>query len=49
MIDPKLFRTDLEDIAKRLSQRGYILDIDRMNSLEEQRKILQMENPTITK
>ncbi len=41
MLDPKYLRSDLAEAAARLAQRGYTLDIDRINALEEQRKTLQ--------
>lgn len=41
MLDPKLLRHNLEDIAAKLKQRGITLDIPRLNALEEQRKTLQ--------
>ncbi len=41
MLDPKLIRQDLETTAAKLKHRGVILDISRLQSLEEQRKALQ--------
>src|SRR6188508_795275 len=43
MLDPKLIRNNLEDIAKQLKQRGVILDSARMLILEDQRKSLQTQ------
>lgn len=43
MIDPKLLRTELHRIAKQLASRGFILDTDRLEELEEQRKALQIK------
>lgn len=43
MLDPKLIRTDLEAVAKQLKKRGVTLDVSRLNTLEEQRKALQMK------
>ncbi len=42
MLDPKLLRTDLDTMARRLARRGYALDGSRLESLEAQRKDLQM-------
>ena len=41
MLDAKLFRADLESLAKELARRDYVLDIDVVNSLEERRRDLQ--------
>jgi seryl-tRNA synthetase len=41
MLDPKLIRQDLQKVADLLKERGMTLDVARLNSLEEQRKVLQ--------
>ena len=41
MLDPKLLRSDLDNVAQQLARRGYELDTARLNRLEEQRKALQ--------
>jgi seryl-tRNA synthetase len=41
MLDPKLLRQDINAVAAALQKRGVILDIERLNLLEEQRKDLQ--------
>jgi len=43
MLDPKLLRTDLENVAAQLARRGYELDVAAVQSLEERRKALQVE------
>lgn len=43
MLDPKLLRTDIDGVAKRLAIRGYKLDVEKITSLETQRKQLQVE------
>lgn len=43
MLDPKFFRNDIELVATQLKRRGVLLDIIRLNSLEEQRKTLQTQ------
>jgi len=43
MLDPKLLRTDLENVAAQLARRGYELDVAAVKSLEERRKSLQVE------
>ncbi len=41
MLDAKLFRADLESLAKELARRDYVLDTDVVNSLEQHRRDLQ--------
>lgn len=41
MIDPKLLRTQIQTVADRLHSRGFHLDMARVQSLEERRKVLQ--------
>ena len=43
MLDPKLLRTEFDEVAKHLSRRGISLDKKRFSELEEQRKNLQVE------
>ena len=43
MLDPKLLRSDLPGVAAALARRGFVLDVDRFASLEEQRKSTQIE------
>lgn len=43
MLDPKLLRSHIEEIAERLKSRGYQLDIEQIKQLEEQRKALQIK------
>ncbi len=42
MLDPKLLRTDLENTAKQLARRGFVLDVLSITSLEEKRKQVQV-------
>lgn len=42
MLDPKFLRTELEQTAVRLAQRGFVLDVARLSELEEQRRQLQV-------
>ena len=42
MLDIKLLRNDLEAIAKQLARRGYSLDVNTFQSLEDRRKTLQI-------
>ncbi len=43
MLDPKLLREQLDEVAKRLAVRGVKLDTQAMNDLEEKRKKLQAQ------
>ena len=43
MLDPQLLRAEAESVAERLTVKNYILDVDKLGSLEEQRKGLQSE------
>jgi len=42
MLDPKLLRTDIENTAQQLARRGYVLDVQSIAKLEEQRKHIQV-------
>ncbi|MEW8393424.1 MAG: serine--tRNA ligase [Candidatus Thiodiazotropha sp.] len=44
MLDPRLLRNNLEEVAQQLARRGYRLDTEQINNLEEQRKRLQVES-----
>ncbi|MDH5409467.1 MAG: serine--tRNA ligase, partial [Gammaproteobacteria bacterium] len=41
MLDSRLIRNELADVAKALATRGFKLDQDRLQQLEEQRKTIQ--------
>ncbi len=43
MLDPRLLRTDLDRVAEQLARRGLVLDKGRIESLESERKGLQIE------
>ncbi len=43
MLDPKLLRTDIDDVATKLAARGFKLDVAAFNALEAQRKDLQVK------
>jgi seryl-tRNA synthetase len=42
MLDPKLFRTDLDHTAQLLARRGFTLDVSTITGLEERRKQVQI-------
>jgi len=44
LIDPKLLRNDLEGVARNLARRGFVLDVERWSTLEEERKRWQVES-----
>lgn len=43
MLDPQLLRAEAESVAERLTVKNYILDVEKLGSLEDQRKGLQSE------
>ena len=43
MLDPKLLRNDLEWVAQQLLRRGFVLDTDSLQALEERRKDIQVQ------
>jgi len=42
MLDPQLLRADPDDVARRLAERGYALDVNAWRELEARRKTLQV-------
>ena len=47
MLDPKLLRSELEETARQLARRGITLDIQKITTLENQRKALQVLTQTL--
>jgi seryl-tRNA synthetase len=47
MLDPKLLRGDLDGVAAKLARRGYQLDTSALESLEQQRKAIQVDTQTL--
>lgn len=43
MLDPKLVRSSIENIAAQVKKRGFVLDVTKFNNLEERRKQLQVK------
>lgn len=43
MLDPKLLRTDIDQVAQRLAVKGFTLDVARFNELESSRRELQSQ------
>ena len=43
MLDPQLLRTDLDEVAAKLAVKGFKLDKETFNSLESDRKLLQVQ------
>ncbi|HSH47497.1 MAG TPA: serine--tRNA ligase [Halomonas sp.] len=43
MLDPKLLRSDLHQVAERLATRGFVLDTERLSILESRRRELQAD------
>ncbi|MGP1924618.1 MAG: serine--tRNA ligase [Arsenophonus sp. NEOnobi-MAG3] len=47
MLDPNLLRNELNIVAEKLARRGFILDVDRLRKLEQDRKDLQIKTETL--
>lgn len=47
MIDPTLLRKDLDGTARRLATRGYRLDTERVRTLEQERKQVQVRTQAL--
>ena len=47
MLDPKKLRQSTQDVANNLARRGFQFDIDAYSSLNESRKLLQIENDNL--
>lgn len=47
MLDPKLLRSDPELVAKVLLKRGFVLDVDALKSLENERKSIQVKTESL--
>ena len=47
MLDPKLFRDDIQAVAKRLKAHNFNLDTHKMSELEHKRKTLQAETENL--
>ncbi|MFT6925561.1 MAG: seryl-tRNA synthetase [Psychromonas sp.] len=47
MLDPKFLRNDIEQTALLLASRGYTLNVELVNQLEEKRKTLQITTETL--
>ncbi|MEW6038106.1 MAG: serine--tRNA ligase [Pseudomonadota bacterium] len=47
MLDPRLVRTRLEETARELGRRGFVLDVEAFSALEERRKAVQVETQNL--
>ena len=47
MLDPKRLRTEPDEVAVQLKRRGFALDTDTLQALEERRKHLQVETQAL--
>ena len=47
MLDPKLIRSDLEGVAANLTKRGYTLDIEKIQTLETERREIQVKSESL--
>jgi seryl-tRNA synthetase len=43
MLDPRFLRSDLDAVARQLARRGFTLDTTALQTLEEQRKAIQVQ------
>jgi len=43
MLDPRLIRNELEWVAQQLLRRGFVLETDRLQALEDRRKDIQVQ------
>ena len=47
MLDPKLIRSDLNEVAEQLKKRNFMLDVAVLEDLEHKRKACQVETETL--
>ncbi|VAY02303.1 Serine--tRNA ligase [Arsenophonus endosymbiont of Aleurodicus dispersus] len=47
MLDPNLLRSELDVVAEKLARRGFILDVDKLRKLEQERKFLQIKTESL--
>jgi len=47
MLDPKLIRSDLNNVAEQLKKRNFKLDVSALESLESKRKACQVETESL--
>ena len=47
MLDPRLIRNDLDQVAKNLARRSFVLDREQFQQLEADRKRLQVETESL--
>jgi seryl-tRNA synthetase len=47
MLDPKLLRSDPELVAKALLKRGFVLDVEALTALDQQRKAIQVKTESL--
>ncbi|TVP91249.1 MAG: serine--tRNA ligase [Pseudomonadaceae bacterium] len=47
MLDPKLVRSQAQEIAERLATRGFVLDVDQLAALEARRKEAQTRTESL--
>lgn len=47
MLDPKLIRANLDDVASALAKRGFVLDVELLRTLEDERKSIQVKTENL--
>ena len=48
MLDPKLIRNQLADVAEQLKRRAFELDVAKIEQLESQRKEIQVRTEELS-
>jgi len=47
MLDPRLLRNELELVTQQLARRGFVLDADKLDALEQERKSIQVQTEAL--
>jgi len=47
MLDPRLLRNELELVTEQLVRRGFVLDADKLDALEQERKSIQVQTEAL--
>ena len=47
MLDPKRLRSEIEELATQLAKKKFVLDTERLESVDSQRKTLQLETESL--
>ena len=47
MLDPKRLRSEIEELATQLAKKKFVLDTELLESVDSQRKTLQLETESL--